>query len=171
MCCVWPRYNSIWKRFTTCDELIILDLKLCLTKVQFNLKAIHNRKLWTYRDNHVVSDQGTIQFESDSQLFFRIIKWINVVSDQGTIQFESDSQLLWSKNKLLNRCVWPRYNSIWKRFTTQRGISISTAGLCLTKVQFNLFTSLIFNKGVHDPSGIESLHFDPDSIFYEWFFD
>ena len=40
---------------------------LCLTKVQFNLKAIHNMGPLGFVINIVVSDQGTIQFESDSQ--------------------------------------------------------------------------------------------------------
>ena len=39
-----------------------------------------------------MSDQGTIQFESDSQLALQIRQSHQVVSDQGTIQFESDSQ-------------------------------------------------------------------------------
>ena len=39
-----------------------------------------------------MSDQGTIQFESDSQQLQSDIKLLHVVSDQGTIQFESDSQ-------------------------------------------------------------------------------
>ena len=65
---------------------------LCLTKVQFNLKAIHNVYQKVCSWHCVVSDQGTIQFESDSQQ--RVIKSApsKVVSDQGTIQFESDSQ-------------------------------------------------------------------------------
>ena len=45
-----------------------IDLeRLCLTKVQFNLKAIHNDSDYNSLFDAVVSDQGTIQFESDSQ--------------------------------------------------------------------------------------------------------
>ena len=111
--CVWPRYNSIWKRFTTNLNRFRFSFRLCLTKVQFNLKAIHNTLPHNVQLEQVVSDQGTIQFESDSQ----------------PIMNESVSDI---------SCVWPRYNSIWKRFTTYSGFGKSFKRLCLTKVQFNL---------------------------------
>ena len=52
-----------------------------------------------------MSDQGTIQFESDSQHLGILPHGLYVVSDQGTIQFESDSQHGPSRIRDKYRCV------------------------------------------------------------------
>ena len=106
-------YNTIWKQFTTTPVILTPVIELCLTNVQYNLKAIHNGAVF-----------GTLI--------------TSVVFDQCTIQSESNSQHNRYLSNLVIGCVWPMYNTIWKQFTTMYTGFMKSKLLCLTNVQYNL---------------------------------